>query len=66
MSASKLPIHQAKTPDHQIKKVKNFMFNIYDEIGSGFSSKVYKGKDSNTGKNVAIKVIELKKLTNDI
>ena len=42
------------------------MFDFHDKIGSGYSSNVYKGRDCNTGKDVAIKVIELKKLKNDV
>lgn len=37
-----------------------------EQIGKGYSSKVYKGKDELTGETVAIKVIDMKAITNDV
>jgi hypothetical protein len=33
---------------------------LNEEIGRGFSSKVYKGRDENTSLSVAVKVIDMK------
>lgn len=37
-----------------------------DIVGSGYSSFVYKGKDERNGEIVAIKVIDMRKLKNDV
>ena len=35
-------------------------------IGTGFSSKVYKGKDDRTDEEVAVKVIDVKMMKNEV
>lgn len=42
------------------------MFDIADQIGSGYSSRVYKATNCLTAANVAIKVVEFKKLANEV
>ena len=42
---------------HQIKRINQYMFDVYDEIGRGYSSIVYEGKNLLTGHKVAIKAI---------
>ena len=37
-------------------KVEHYSYSVNDQIGSGFSSSVYKGKNENTNETVAIKV----------
>lgn len=39
---------------------------MHEQIGRGYSSKVYKGKDENTGEVVAVKVIDVKAISNEI
>jgi len=48
------------------KKIKNFIYDPSDVIGSGFSSKVYKGINEHNNEQVAIKVIELAKIQNEV
>lgn len=43
-----------------MKRIENYSYAISDEIGLGFTSHVYKGKDELTNQLVAVKVIELK------
>jgi hypothetical protein len=51
-----------------LKKILNYSYALTDEIGLGYSSKVYKGKNDTTSINlfildeiVGIKVVDLKK-----
>jgi serine/threonine protein kinase len=39
---------------------------MHEQIGKGYSSKVYKGKDENTGETVAVKVIDVKAISNEV
>ncbi|KRX10797.1 Protein kinase-like domain [Pseudocohnilembus persalinus] len=48
------------------KYIGNYSFSLQDVIGSGFSSNVYLGKNVNTSETVAIKVIETKKIQNEV
>lgn len=52
------------------KKIKNFIYHPGDVIGSGFSSQVFKGINELEAdpalKNIAIKVIELSKIQNEV
>ncbi|CAD8144929.1 unnamed protein product [Paramecium octaurelia] len=44
------------------KAIDHYSYAIDQEIGKGFSSRVYKGRDERTLENVAVKVIDMKKL----
>jgi serine/threonine-protein kinase ULK2 len=56
------------------KKIENYSYGLNDIIGKGYSSQVYKGvNDENSkygflyvGRPVAVKVIDLKMLKNEI
>ena len=48
------------------KLIENYSYCLKDVLGSGYSSTVYRGKNESTGINVAIKVIEMKKIKNAI
>lgn len=48
------------------KKIKNFVFNQKDQIGKGYSSVVYRGIDDLTKEEIAIKVVELSKIKNEV
>ena len=52
------------------KKIKNFIYHPGDIIGSGFSSQVFKGiselEPDPALKQIAIKVIELSKIQNEV
>ncbi|CAD8142078.1 unnamed protein product [Paramecium pentaurelia] len=48
------------------KAIDHYSYAIDQEIGKGFSSRVYKGRDERTLENVAIKVIDMKKLKQSI
>ena len=52
------------------KKIKNFIYHPSELIGSGFSSQVFKGinelESDPSKKNIAIKVIQLSKITNEV
>lgn len=41
------------------KMIENFSYGLNNQIGKGFSSKVYKGINEATGEHVAIKVTHL-------
>lgn len=44
-----------------LKKIEHFSYALSDEIGLGYSSHVYKGKNDKTNELVAVKVIDIKK-----
>ena len=44
------------------KKIEDYSYGLKDEIGRGFSSTVYRGINEKTKEQVAIKVIDLKKV----
>ena len=46
-----------------IKNIEHYSYFLADQIGKGFSSTVYRGKNNKTGASVAIKVINLRKLS---
>ena len=46
--------------------IDHFSFYLQDQIGKGYSSKVYKGKDERTGETVAITVIEMNMIRNPV
>lgn len=48
------------------KKIENYSYGLDDTIGKGYSSQVYRGKNDETQENVAVKVIDLKMLKNEI
>lgn len=50
----------------QRKAIDHYSYALNDEIGRGFSSKVYKGKDDTTNTHVAIKVIDMKMVKQSI
>ncbi|CAD8058644.1 unnamed protein product [Paramecium primaurelia] len=50
----------------KIVKVEHYSYSVNDQIGSGFSSQVFKGKNENTNETVAIKIIDRSKITNEV
>jgi serine/threonine-protein kinase ULK/ATG1 len=48
------------------KKIENYSYGLNDVIGKGYSSHVYRGRNDENSQNVAIKVIDLKMLKNEI
>jgi serine/threonine protein kinase len=50
----------------QTKFVKNYSYGLLDYIGKGFSSEVFKGKNDSTGEIVAIRVIDMHKIKNEV
>jgi hypothetical protein len=48
------------------KKIENFSYGLNDVIGKGYSSHVFKGRNDESNQSVAIKVIDLRLLKNDI
>lgn len=48
------------------KKIQNYSYGLNDVIGKGYSSHVYRGRNDENSQNVAIKVIDLKMLKNEI
>ncbi|CAK87244.1 unnamed protein product (macronuclear) [Paramecium tetraurelia] len=48
------------------KAIDHYSYAINDEIGRGFSSRVYKGRDENTLEPVAVKVIDMKMVKQSI
>lgn len=48
------------------KVIEHYSYNMTEVIGKGYSSNVFKGKDDNTGDLVAVKVIDMKKITNEV
>ncbi|KAM3130541.1 hypothetical protein pb186bvf_017350 [Paramecium bursaria] len=58
------PHYQQYTPSHQHarKVIENYSYALTEQIGKGFSSIVYKGRNDETGEIVAVKVIDKKGL----
>ena len=52
-----------QTNPELLKTIEHYSYCVNDQIGKGFSSKVYRGTDNHTGGKVAIKVIDLRKLS---
>jgi serine/threonine protein kinase len=48
------------------KKIENYSYGLNDVIGKGYSSQVYKGRNDETSESVAVKVIDMRLLKNDI
>ncbi|KAM3142117.1 hypothetical protein pb186bvf_005771 [Paramecium bursaria] len=48
------------------KAIDHYSYAICEEIGRGFSSRVYKGRDENTSNSVAVKVIDMKMVKQSI
>ena len=49
-------------PARAKKMIENYSYGLQDQIGKGFSSKVFKGKNETNGEAVAVKVIDLQML----
>ena len=49
-----------------VKKIKNYIYDPVQIIGSGFSSNVYKGLNELNGETIAIKVLELGKIQSEV
>lgn len=54
------------TTSYTRKKIEGYSYGLNDVIGKGYSSHVYKGRNDQTGEPVAVKVIDLRLLKNDI
>lgn len=53
----------SKEAEEKLKTIEHYSYYLSDNIGKGFSSIVYKGKNKQNGLPVAIKVIDLRKLS---
>jgi serine/threonine-protein kinase ULK/ATG1 len=53
----------SKEGEERLKTIEHYSYYLSDNIGKGFSSIVYKGKNKQNGLPVAIKVIDLRKLS---
>lgn len=49
-----------RRPNQTRKQIDHYSYVLGEEIGRGFSSKVYKGKDDVSNELVAVKVIDMK------
>jgi serine/threonine protein kinase len=52
--------------ENNIKRINDYQFNLNDQVGKGFSSKVYKGSHISSKEVVAIKAINSKSLKTDV
>lgn len=50
----------------QKKVIENYSYYLPDVIGKGYSSLVYKGKNDKTDEAVAVKVIDMKGIKNEV
>lgn len=50
----------------QKKVIENYSYCLPDVIGKGYSSLVFKGKNDTTGETVAVKVIDMKGIKNEV
>ncbi|KAL4468753.1 hypothetical protein ABPG74_005256 [Tetrahymena malaccensis] len=48
------------------KVIEHYSYQLNDQIGKGYSSKVFKGKDERTDDEVAVKVIDMKMMSNEV
>ena len=48
------------------KKVEDYSYCLSHNIGKGYSSQVFKGRNDNTDETVAIKVIDMSKLKGEV
>ena len=53
----------SKEGEERLKTIEHYSYYLSDNIGKGFSSIVYKGKNKQNGLPVAIKVIDLRNLS---
>ena len=60
-SSGKLRTYNSTIVASSERTIGNYSYDISQEIGSGYSSKVYKGHSSKDNQECAVKVIELKK-----
>jgi serine/threonine protein kinase len=44
------------------KVIENYSYCLHDQIGKGFNSTVYQGKNDKTDEDMAIKVVEMRKI----
>ena len=49
-----------------VKEIKNYIYDPQEVVGSGFSSKVFKGVNELTQETIAIKVLELSKIQSEV
>lgn len=63
-STSKLPNMPAGISDDEDQKIGDYVYSRSQEIGRGYSSRVYKARKMGSTEVYAVKVIELKKYTN--
>ena len=63
ISNDKLKQIMTRVADEKLKIIEHYSYNTGESIGKGFSSTVYKGKNNQNGTTVAIKVIDLHKLS---
>lgn len=50
----------------QKKLIEKYSYYLPDVIGQGYSSMVYQGKNEETGEVVAVKVIDMKGISNEV
>ena len=48
------------------KVIEHYSYYLTEDIGKGFSSKVFKGKNNKTGEIVAVKVLDMKTIKNEV
>ena len=48
------------------KIIEHYSYQLSDCIGTGCSSQVFRGRDERTGDTVAVKVIDMKSLKNEV
>lgn len=48
------------------KVIEDYSYNMNEIIGTGYSSSVFKGKDDRNGDLVAVKVIDMKGIKNEV
>jgi serine/threonine protein kinase len=60
-STSKLKSYNSTLLCESDRKVGNYSYSSTEEIGSGYSSKVYRGRSTKDNSECAVKVIELKR-----
>jgi serine/threonine protein kinase len=60
-STSKLHSYNSILLSDSERKIGSYFYDVAKEIGSGYSSKVFKGRSSKDDSDCAVKVIELKK-----
>ena len=61
---SSAQLSTAITYDEYERQIGPYTYHVNKELGSGYSSKVYRGKRKDSNEDFAIKVIDLKKYNN--